>query len=221
MSSTTFVLLIVLVVTPLLQNIQLVSQGKPMGVNGAYEIRFLAQTYNDVLAMSGAQKDLLRYQAEHDPLTGIMNRGAFDKLRQIMGPDTTPMTMLMVDIDKFKEINDCYGHETGDRVLQRVAQLLQDGFHARDFTMRLGGDEFSIFLPGSTIAQRAWIEAQVCQINSQLRNPTDDLPPVSISVGVAFSSAGFTDDLYTHTDQALYQVKESGRCGCGFYEECA
>ncbi|MCI9190856.1 MAG: GGDEF domain-containing protein [Lachnospiraceae bacterium] len=115
--------------------------------------------------------------------------------------------------------NDQYGHEMGDAVLKKVAKLLEENFRATDHPARIGGDEFAVILTDATEEMKPVIEEKVQNINNRLLNPENDLPKVSLSVGIAFSANGFGDDLYKKADSALYVTKENGRCGYTFYEE--
>ncbi len=215
----TFIAIIVLIIKPLQIYVKCIKEEKMMEIKGAYEFKYLALTYNDIYEINAANESMLRYQAEHDPLTGIMNRGAFDHMRRLFKTRIAPLGLLIIDVDKFKLVNDRYGHEVGDEVLKKVAKLLEDGFRATDYPARIGGDEFAVILTSVTPEQRTVIESKISSINSRLMNPVDDMPRVSLSVGGAFSEAGFTDDLYQKADLALYDVKKHGRCGCEFYQE--
>ena len=126
---------------------------------------------------------------------------------------------MILDVDKFKQVNDQYGHEMGDAVLKKVAKLLEENFRATDHPARIGGDEFAVILTDATEEMKPVIEEKVQNINNRLLNPENDLPKVSLSVGIAFSANGFGDDLYKKADSALYVTKENGRCGYTFYEE--
>ena len=123
-----------------------------------------------------------------------------------------------MDVDKFKQVNDGYGHEMGDRVLQTVASLLSEHFRTTDYPARIGGDEFAVILTNASPERTAALQAKIETINHTLTHPTGGLPVVSLSVGGAFSQNGFSEDLYKHADLALYEVKEHGRCGCRFYQ---
>ncbi len=215
----TFILILVLIIKPLQIYIRCIKEDKMMEIAGSYEFKYLALTYNDIYEINTANEAMLRYQAEHDPLTGIINRGAFEQLRRLFQIKKTSMAFLIVDVDKFKQINDGYGHETGDRVLKKVAELLQDGFRATDYPARIGGDEFAVILPNMTEDQKDVIVRKIRKMNEILTHPEDGLPKVSLSVGAAFSAEGFTDDLYRKADLALYEVKEHGRCDLRFYIE--
>ena len=129
------------------------------------------------------------------------------------------MAFLIIDVDKFKEVKDGYGHEMGDKVLKRVASLIQESFRTRDFVARIGGDEFCVIMTDITEHLGLVIKNKIYMLNRMLQNPDDDFPAVSLSVGVAFTKEGFTEELYRNADRALYYVKGNGRCGISFYGE--
>lgn len=222
----TFILIIILVAKPLRIFSKNMKEEKKLDLTGSYEFKYLAITYNNIYELNAASKamlsrqaDMMQYQSEHDSLTEIINRRAFNRLAQILKNEPKPVALMMIDVDMFKQINDNYGHEVGDRILKKVAVLLEDSFRSTDYPARIGGDEFAVIVVGATSEIQSVILEKVNAINMILTNPIDDLPKVSLSVGVAFSDSGFDDDLYRRADMALYQVKENGRCGCRFYEE--
>lgn len=215
----TFILISILVVKPLDIYIENIGEKERLQITGSYEFKYLALTYNNIYELNATNEAMLNYRAEHDALTGIINRGAFDRLRQILKTQQVPLALLIIDVDKFKQVNDGYGHETGDKVLKRVAKLLEDSFRSSDYAARIGGDEFAVIVTEATPDMRPVIEKKIKSINDKLQNPSNDLPKVSLSVGGAFSANGFEDTLYKKADKALYEVKENGRCGCRFYEE--
>lgn len=151
-----------------------------------------------------------------DPLTGLNNRGAMavtlnremDRMRR-HGQD---MSILMVDIDNFKELNDRYGHLAGDDVLRQVAQLIDNTIRGCDACFRFGGEEFLVMLTDSNlplarlVAER--LRHTVCE---QARAPGPQ-SPVTISVGVAhFDNESDWPELVERADRALYQAKQQGR----------
>lgn len=211
-----FAMIAFLIVKPLQVYVKCIREEKLMEITGAYEFKYLALTYNDIYEINTANEILLRHQAEHDALTGIMNRGAFEQIKEVLRVKNQPIALLLVDVDKFKLINDGFGHEVGDRVLQKVARLLQESFRSTDFPARIGGDEFAVILTEVTTGQQERIEQKLNHINEALLTPMDGLPQVSLSIGGAFSPMGYTDDLYRQADKALYQIKENGRCGVAF-----
>ncbi len=214
----TFFLIIILVIKPLKIYIKNIEGQKKLSVSGSYEFKYLALTYNDIYELNATNEAMLSYRAEHDALTGIMNRGAFDRLQVFLRDKDGYLGLMIIDVDKFKLVNDGYGHEMGDRVLKMVAKLLEENFRATDYPARIGGDEFAVILTDAMPKIQEIIAEKVRFMNEVLQNPTDDLPKVSLSVGVAFSEHGFDEDLYKKADAALYEVKENGRCGCRFYE---
>lgn len=214
----TFFLIIILVIKPLKIYIKNIEGQKKLSVSGSYEFKYLALTYNDIYELNATNEAMLSYRAEHDALTGIMNRGAFDRLQVFLRDKDGYLGLMIIDVDKFKLVNDGYGHEMGDRVLKMVAKLLEENFRATDYPARIGGDEFAVILTDAMPKIQEVVAEKVRFMNEVLQNPTDDLPKVSLSVGVAFSEHGFDEDLYKKADAALYEVKENGRCGCRFYE---
>ena len=215
----TFLLIILLIIKPRRIYVNCIKEEKMMEITGSYEFKYLALTYNDIFEIKNANEAMLRYRAEHDPLTGIVNRGGFEQLKNMFRVKGGALGLLIIDVDKFKLVNDGYGHEVGDQVLKKVAGFLKDEFRATDYPARIGGDEFAVILTGMTEEMGAVVMRKIGKINESLLHPDDGLPQVSLSVGGAFSEQGFTDDLYKMADAALYVVKENGRCGCRFYEE--
>ena len=213
-----FILIIRLIIKPLQIYINNIKHEKRLEITGSYEFKYLALTYNNIFELNAANELILRHQAEHDPLTGIMNRGAFEQLKTAFKTYTDPFAFLIIDVDKFKLVNDGYGHETGDDVLKKVAKLLEKSFRSTDYPARIGGDEFAVIVTNITPDMKTVILNKINAINETLMNPDDDLPQVSLSVGAALSECGFTDDLYKKADTALYEVKEHGRCACRFFE---
>lgn len=215
----TFLMIIMLIIKPLRVHVNCIKEEKMMEVTGSYEFKYLALTYNDIFEIKNANEAMLRYQAEHDPLTGIVNRGGFEQLKTMFRMNQNPLGFLIIDVDKFKLVNDGYGHEVGDQVLKKVAKLLKESFRSSDYPARIGGDEFAVLLPGMTESQSEMVVKKIASLNDILMHPDDGLPQVSLSAGGAFSENGFTDDLYKRADEALYEVKENGRCGCKFYRK--
>ena len=161
---------------------------------------------------------LIRHQAEHDALTDILNRGSFDKMLNIYEGGDRPFALILADVDTFKSVNDTYGHAMGDKILKKVASLLTLGFRSIDHICRIGGDEFAVIMVEMTSDLQYTIQEKIDEINRQLLNPEDGLPPVSLSVGVAFTDReGASDSLFKDADHALYCTKENGRNGCSFY----
>ena len=205
-----------LILFPLNEYIARIRAYETLPLRGAKELRYLAQAYNSMFAANQRHSDHLLYQAEHDPLTGLFNRGAFDDLRR--AHQREHIGLMLIDVDNFKRVNDDYGHDTGDRVLKKTADLLSHSFRATDYPCRIGGDEFSVIITDISPSVKGVVQRKIRQVGEGLSRTEDGLPPVTLSVGVAFSDqCGPDQDLYKLADAALYRVKARGRNGCAFY----
>ena len=214
----TYAVITVLVVRPLHMFIKSIQKNETLEIVGSHEFQYLALTYNDIYEIRAQNEAKLAHKAEHDALTGILNRGAFDELKEILNDRTEPMTLVLVDVDHFKEINDSYGHETGDKILKKVATALSSSFRSEDFVVRIGGDEFVVVSIGVSKREIGALEKKFIKINRTLQYPEDGLPPVSLSIGAACSESGFHERLYKQADMALYKVKAHGRCGFSYFQ---
>lgn len=148
----------------------------------------------------------LASDASRDPLTGLSNRRGFDQaLEELMGDAARTgeaLSAVLIDVDHFKAVNDTYGHEEGDRVLRRVAQVWRDEMPPRAFLARHGGDEFSLLLPGTPGAEALALVRRICGADGS----------VSLSCGVAQYRAGDSaSQLMRSADRALYEAKVLGR----------
>lgn len=215
----TFVMIIFLIMKPLKVYLRRIQENKMFPPTGGYEFRQLARTYNEIFAIKERHSQMMRHKAEHDPLTGLLNRRAFDSLRELLASATEPVGLLLIDVDKFKGINDTYGHAVGDAALCHVAELLKLSFRSNDLCIRMGGDEFAVLMQDAGREVGEIVKKKVAAINQKLQKPEKDLPPLSISVGGAFSDSGYNRNLYMNADSALYRVKGAGRSGCAFYGE--
>ena len=211
------VLLTYLLVTrPLRHAVKHINSEQEIPVDGSREMRFLAQAYNSMFNQQKRSMGRLHYAAMHDPLTGVHNRAAYEELKESY--DGRKIGVLIIDVDKFKTYNDTYGHDVGDKVLKRVAEVLLDSFRSEDFVSRIGGDEFCVMMMRADSQMKELVERKIREANRRLQNPEDDLPPVSLSVGVAFSDRQNPEgDIFKDADTALYRVKRQGRGNCGFY----
>ena len=222
----TAALLIVIVLMVLLIDIWILRPLKAMMENmknkeliepaGAEEIRFVTETYNSIFEENRRTHEYLTYGNMHDALTGLYNRSAYNMMKKDL--DMSKNALLLVDVDKFKSVNDTYGHDVGDQVLKKVAEVLEYSFRATDLVFRLGGDEFVVIMMNVDSKMRKLVRNKIEQANVMLQQPSDDLPPTSLSVGVAFADRENPEgDIFNDADVALYRMKESGRCGCYIY----
>jgi diguanylate cyclase len=172
----------------------------------------------------------IQFLARHDTLTGLPNRNTFNKkldelieAHQARGlHDDCPLAVLCLDLDRFKEVNDLFGHAAGDKLLQTVAQcitrLLGDG----QMMARLGGDEFAIIAPGLSDAMQAgrMAERVLEALRAENENSATATALISTSIGIAIFPADATDrtSLMSHADTALYRAKAEGRGTYRFFE---
>lgn len=216
-----FIIIIVLYIdnwirVPLMRMVKHMQEKETIPPAGAQELVFVSETYNSIFEENRRTHDRLTYGNMHDALTGLFNRSAYDFMRHDL--DMSHNALLVVDVDKFKSVNDTYGHEVGDVVLKRVAEVLKYSFRSTDLIYRLGGDEFVVIMSNVTSAMEETVRTIVDQANVMLQKPVNDLPPTSLSVGVAFADRKNPEgDIFKDADTALYQMKQSGRCGCHIY----
>ena len=172
------------------------------------------------------QQEQLRHQALHDALTGLPNRVLLgDRLvhaLEIARRWQEPMALLMLDLDRFKEVNDTLGHQVGDDVLIKVADRLISAIRASDTVARLGGDEFAVLLPAVTDLASARMVAE--RIIEALRSPFDLLEGISLDIGISIGIALYPEHadepgkLTQCADIAMYTAKQ-GQLGIGLYDE--
>lgn len=169
-----------------------------------------AQIYGLPLQEFTRSEQSLRHLASVDPLTEVLNRRSFyEQAGAIQGP----VSVLMLDLDRFKTINDRFGHATGDRVIVTFAQLLRDALRRDDLLGRMGGEEFAIILPG-VVRERALEVAERIRAACEAENVVSDTGfrvRLTVSIGVAEGDGGQLADLMKLADLAMYQAKENGR----------
>ncbi len=201
-------------VQPLLKFTKLMEKKEALTVEGSEELRIFAKTYNKLLEQIKTDQVELTYEASHDSLTGLYNRKIFDDVRT----SVHDATMLLIDIDNFKGINDTYGHEIGDRVLQKLSKILSDNFRHEDYVCRIGGDEFAVIMMHVSSSLKELVENKIKKISAAMGDTSDGLPFNSLSIGVAFADReNATEDIYVDCDKALYAAKDAGRNTYRFY----
>jgi len=171
----------------------------------------------------------MREQANIDPLTGLYNRRFCKdyaiKLMAMARRKNTPLGFIMLDLDHFKNINDVYGHEVGDRILKQFARTVTQSMRETNLTARLGGEEFVVLLPDTgaeacqVVAERirlAVAHMSMPQVNEK------PLPQVTVSLGIAVypEHGGSLEEMLQASDRALYESKHAGRnCTTLYVEE--
>lgn len=206
------------IVKPLLDYNESIQHGSILSIHGACEIQTLARTYNKVYEENEEREMLMKHQAEHDPMTELLNRGSFDRILKLYEKDENEFALILIDVDNFKSVNDTYGHAAGDIILKKVACLLTNAFRTVDYICRIGGDEFAVIMVQMTSDLSYTITQKIDEINRLLANPEDGTPAVSLSVGVAFTDRkNRGESLFKDADSALYYTKEHGRNGCHYF----
>ncbi len=191
---------------------------KTLPLEGAYELQYISDTYNNIYEENQYIRDQLSFEATHDSLTGLYNRREFEA-RRLQG---LYKTLVLIDVDRFKTYNDKYGHDVGDRVLMRVAHVLSDSFRKSDIICRIGGDEFAVLMRSVTMDKKDMLENRLKSIQEKLSHEEDGLPSVTLSIGVAFEDRKTeTQDAFKDADQAMYEVKQQGRNGYSFFNMSA
>lgn len=154
------------------------------------------------------------YISTHDYLTDIYNRSYFEQQLQnavsLKEYSQEPLSLLIIDIDYFKKINDTLGHLAGDEILKFVSQTIATAIRSSDILARYGGEEFSILMPGIDLTNAMSAAERIRTTIENTHFPYD--LKITVSIGVTEHDAGQTlDDMYRHADTALYNGKENGR----------
>jgi diguanylate cyclase (GGDEF)-like protein len=160
----------------------------------------------------------LRKQVVTDPLTGLFNVRHFRKSleHELERTRRTGMTtaLMMVDLDHFKSVNDTWGHEAGNQVLQTVAQLLKDQTRKLDICCRYGGEEFAVILPSTELMLARQVAERCLNALRETVIPLDETAlqvTASIGVAVADNSAQTAESLIENADECMYEAKKGGR----------
>ena len=177
----------------------------------------------EVINDAKKRENHLRYLAQTDMLTGLNNRGSGDqKVKELLAQGQQGL-LALIDCDRFKSINDTYGHMAGDQVLIALAEAISKGIHKGDIALRLGGDEFAIFMSNIENKEKANIRIQQVFDNvNKIHIPQIYDHPIHISMGVTFfypESPVEFDHLYQQADKALYESKRTLGTIATFYED--
>jgi diguanylate cyclase (GGDEF)-like protein len=194
--------------------------GKSHPFKGPYPDRPIQGFLLYQVSTSQEQRNTLQRKSEIDPLTGILNRGALkEKMGKLMEESNTShqLAVIILDIDHFKQINDHFGHMTGDKVLVEASKNLHLLLRPVDLIGRLGGDEFMLCL--KDIPYEEVIIRRVQLISKIIRSQLGAKVTVTASIGVAICPRDGTtfEELYKKADLALYKAKEQGRNCYVFY----
>ena len=172
-----------------------------------------AQTAELARAEWQRRHDALRQSASRDPLTGLLNRAGMEELLAealLTAPsERVRYTLLLLDIDYFKQVNDRYGHLAGDEALRAVAQAVISTIRAGDIAVRYGGEEILVYLPGTSLAAATEVAHRIREAVTRAALPFR----LTVSVGVAAGdpTRDTPAQTFDRADQALYRAKQGGR----------
>jgi diguanylate cyclase (GGDEF)-like protein len=214
--------------SPNVQGLLLFAVGAIISLLLAALLLVLTRAREHALGMVQEKTGQLRHQALHDGLTGLPNRVlVLDRAEQMLARARRQhlrVAALYLDIDGFKQVNDTFGHATGDALLRIVAARLESVIRAGDTAARLGGDEFVILLDGATFDLDPEMVAE--RVGEVLRQPydlNDDIGrelTVTASIGIATGERESAEDLLRDADLALYEAKAAGKDSYVLFESC-
>ncbi len=155
-------------------------------------------------------------QASRDSLTGLANRRVFDeRIDSILGSASRhghSVTLACMDLDRFKQINDNFGHMVGDMVLQKVARTMEDMVRNSDLLVRMGGDEFMLVMSSTQIQDAKILADRLCRAIEELELPSVGNGQIGVSIGLFEWKPGMEKEAWIQqADEALYKAKEAGR----------
>lgn len=179
-------------------------------VTGIFLVILIGHTKHAYLQLD-REIESMRRLAQTDPLTDAWNRRRLnDAFAEAIAEGKVPLTVILFDIDSFKDINDLYGHQVGDQALVTTTNLAQGVLRSQDMISRWGGEEFLVLCPGTTLEQGIQIAERIREAISS--HVFDEVGTITASFGVAEYRAGETvDELVARADQALYVAKERGK----------
>jgi diguanylate cyclase (GGDEF)-like protein len=187
---------------------------EPVDDEAVQSLQVLANQASHRLGMLRVMAEA-QLQAQTDPLTGLMNRRSLENRARVLAATGVDYAVVMADLDRFKSLNDRFGHETGDRALRVFAETLRDLVRTEDLTCRFGGEEFVVLLPGIETHEAVEIVERVREALAQTTR-RGDVPSFTASYGIAESTeASDFEDLLHRADRALFAAKGAGRdCIC-------
>ena len=177
----------------------------------------------EIINEAKKRENHLRYLAQTDMLTGLNNRGSGEQKVKELLQQGQPGALALIDCDRFKSINDTYGHMAGDQVLIALAEAIAKGIHNGDIALRLGGDEFAIYMINIVDKENAKVHIQhVFDEVNKIHIPQIYGHPIHISMGVTFFQPETPmefDHLYQQADKAMYESKRTVGTIATFYED--
>ena len=177
----------------------------------------------EIIDKAKKRENHLRYLAQTDMLTGLNNRGSGEQKVKELLQQGQPGALTLIDCDRFKSINDTYGHMVGDQVLIALAEAIAKGIHKGDIALRLGGDEFAIYMLNIVDKEKAKVHIQhIFDEVNKIHIPQIYDHPIHISMGVTFFQPETPmefDHLYQQADKAMYESKRTVGTITTFYED--
>jgi len=208
-----------LIVVP--QNIlwSLIDTSHEFAKNLLYTLSNRVRYSNDMVLASIRERQLYEYYANVDALTGLRNRRWLDEFfvryTERSKKEEASFSILMMDIDNFKQYNDSHGHQAGDQALATLARIISTQVRPADAAVRYGGEEFLVLLPDRDFGEALVVAERLRETTSEAKVKSiggEPLPSITISVGIAVLKKEDTPDtLLASADAALYRAKEKGR----------
>lgn len=153
----------------------------------------------------------LKHEVQTDPLTGLLNRRAVSSVLELFRIESKPFSIITMDIDHFKRVNDTYGHDVGDAVLVKLSEIIRACSREGDYACRVGGEEFLVLLPGASLSSASEFAERLRQ--SVERAAIETVGSITISLGVAHwpDSTATIADVLKAADEEMYRAKQQGR----------
>ncbi len=198
---------------------QIIAETRSMAEKTMALERRLSDSVSEISDLRSSLQEM-KHEALTDGLTGIANRKAFDlQLREHVfqaEEEGQPLSLIIADVDHFKNFNDTYGHKIGDSVLKAVAKVLTEGTKGKDLPARYGGEEFCVILPQTELDNAVKVADALRETlaakHLRDRKTGEDFGSITMSLGVGLYRAGESmSNLVQRADQALYAAKRSGR----------
>jgi diguanylate cyclase (GGDEF)-like protein len=188
-------------------------------ISKPFKVKELLARVKRELKLQALQKEL-KLLASIDPMTQLYNRRHFANISQhylsLAKRDNHEISIIMLDIDKFKNVNDTYGHQIGDEVIISLAQLLKKNIRKSDIVCRYGGEEFVVMLPNTKLDQARVVAEEIRKNTQDLRIPIETKKEINFTISLGVSSIHLDkenalEDALKRADDALYNAKELGR----------
>ena len=207
-----------LVVSPMRRAVDRIRNEEDLPMEGAYEVRFLAKTYNLMQHKHTDVQDQPNYEATHDEQTGLYNRSGYEFV--LGNVDIATSALLLINPDHYDRILEENGQTIADRVVAEVADEVRNNFRAQDYICRLDSGELAVIMVRVNTSLTSLVRKKIRDINYNLKRGQEGLPPISISVGVAFGTEGDSmDSLYQNANEALSNVKDYDSRDIRFHHE--